>query len=65
MVAQLFRLQLPVSLVMQSFSLKMELICRAFKDGEMGGKDVCLLVAEMANGKSELFEMASMMLWSR
>ena len=62
MVAQLFRLQLPVSLVMQSFSLKMELICRAFKDGEMGGRDVCVSVAEMANGKPELFEMASMML---
>ena len=61
LVASHFNLKFPRVLLLQSFPSKMESILRSFKVGDVGSRDLAVAVAELAEDKPHLWELASMM----
>ena len=61
LVASHFALPFPPKLVSQQFALNMRLVLKAFKEEEMGGRDLVVAITELTGKEEALWELASMM----
>ena len=61
LVASHFKLPFPPKLISQQFALITRLILNAYKEEEMGGRDMVIAISELTRKEDALWELASMM----